>query len=63
MSTAHVIPQARVLAAHRQAERRVVTVNPGDTITIAGCTFRVERDTRARYLRGDSEITLTPIGA
>jgi hypothetical protein len=57
------MPQARVLAAHRQVERRVVTVNPGDTITIAGCTFRVERDTRTRYLRGDSEITLTPIGA
>lgn len=27
------------------------------------CTFRVERDTRSRYLRGDNEIALTPIGA
>jgi hypothetical protein len=58
---AYAGPQPRVLAANRQPDRPLVTVNDGDVIEIADCRFTVRRDTRARFLRGDREISLIPL--
>lgn len=60
---AYAGPAARVLAAVRIADRPVVTVKPGDVIQIAGCSFAVSRDQRARFARGDCEIALTPVAS